>query len=631
MPDGIVFDEAHFGNFINHYLNGRYFLDVHPPFVKLVLTTIAALFGYDGTFPFSEVGDSYLDTTVPFIPLRLFSALCGSFTPVVVYWIMTSNGIRNGIAFLTSLTLVFEDSLVTQSRVFMLDSPLCLFIALCIYGVIQVSKYEPNSKPWNKQLCLTGFAIGLALSTKVVGAFTAIWCACYMGSILWVYVGDLDLTERDLRKSGMWCFYFLIVTPFVIYLGFFTIHFALLPHSGEGTSLMSTEFQASVLDSALQDSNGQISFGSTVNIRHWATGAYLHSHDLKYVKSGHQQVSLYAFHDDNNDWFLERKLRIDREELLGRVKLIKHNDSVRFWHESTGGYLSVDDIRPPISEQEYNNEVNVMQSDPDINELFAIKINKDYSTGGGDASKQVLPRVTVFQLIHKGTKCTLFGHNVKLPSFYAAGKQLEVMCCDSPTLENSLWYVEKTRHPILSAENDRLELRPPSLFAKLVDVHRVMFRLNSDLTDPHPESSTPLSWLLAGKGTAYYDSDGLSITLRGNKVFYCVLAGLLCTYTVYCLVALLRNLDPYVFPNYQPSVNCTVSLGWWCCGWFLHWFPFTLMKRQLFLHHYLPCLIFGALCIGQAAEYAASKNMILGYTLAVVFLGLILSSISYSF
>lgn len=27
-------------------------------------------------------------------------------------------------------------------------------------------------------------------------------------------------------------------------------------------------------------------------------------------------------------------------------------------------------------------------------------------------------------------------------------------------------------------------------------------------------------------------------------------------------------------------------------GWFLHYFPFFLMNRQLFMHHYLPAAIF---------------------------------------
>jgi dolichyl-phosphate-mannose-protein mannosyltransferase len=35
--------------------------------------------------------------------------------------------------------------------------------------------------------------------------------------------------------------------------------------------------------------------------------------------------------------------------------------------------------------------------------------------------------------------------------------------------------------------------------------------------------------------------------------------------------------------------------GFLVLGWFLHYFPFFLMSRQLFLHHYFPALYFSIL------------------------------------
>jgi len=35
--------------------------------------------------------------------------------------------------------------------------------------------------------------------------------------------------------------------------------------------------------------------------------------------------------------------------------------------------------------------------------------------------------------------------------------------------------------------------------------------------------------------------------------------------------------------------------GFLVMGWFLHYFPFFLMQRQLFLHHYFPALYFAIL------------------------------------
>jgi hypothetical protein len=39
-PDGVVFDEYHFGRFVNNYLDGNYFFDIHPPLGKLTLAAL---------------------------------------------------------------------------------------------------------------------------------------------------------------------------------------------------------------------------------------------------------------------------------------------------------------------------------------------------------------------------------------------------------------------------------------------------------------------------------------------------------------------------------------------------------------------------------------------------------------
>ncbi len=42
-PDGVVFDEYHFGRFVNNYLDGDYFFDIHPPLGKLTLAFLGYL------------------------------------------------------------------------------------------------------------------------------------------------------------------------------------------------------------------------------------------------------------------------------------------------------------------------------------------------------------------------------------------------------------------------------------------------------------------------------------------------------------------------------------------------------------------------------------------------------------
>jgi len=49
------FDEVHFGTFATRYIKTRYFVDVHPPLAKLLITLAGFVFGYDGHFDFKDV------------------------------------------------------------------------------------------------------------------------------------------------------------------------------------------------------------------------------------------------------------------------------------------------------------------------------------------------------------------------------------------------------------------------------------------------------------------------------------------------------------------------------------------------------------------------------------------------
>lgn len=47
QPAAVVFDEFHFGRFLNKYVTGRYLFDMHPPLAKLTFYAYALWFGYD--------------------------------------------------------------------------------------------------------------------------------------------------------------------------------------------------------------------------------------------------------------------------------------------------------------------------------------------------------------------------------------------------------------------------------------------------------------------------------------------------------------------------------------------------------------------------------------------------------
>ncbi|KAF9434892.1 hypothetical protein BGZ76_007236 [Entomortierella beljakovae] len=75
IPAAVVSDEQHIGGYIREYLNGKFFLDVHPPLGKMLYALVAYLRKFDGKFDF--VAGKLYTWSVPYISMRMLSAACG--------------------------------------------------------------------------------------------------------------------------------------------------------------------------------------------------------------------------------------------------------------------------------------------------------------------------------------------------------------------------------------------------------------------------------------------------------------------------------------------------------------------------------------------------------------------------
>ncbi|GMG40373.1 unnamed protein product [Ambrosiozyma monospora] len=174
FPSEIVFDEVHFGKFASYYLERTYFFDLHPPFAKLLIALVGYMVGYDGRFKFDNIGDSYIDNSIPYIPLRCLSVITGTLTVPLMFSTLQECGYSIPTCFFGAAIVAFDNAHVIDSRLILLDATLIISVAASIYCYVRFVKqrHTPFTFNWYKWLFLTGVSLSCVISTKYVGVFT---------------------------------------------------------------------------------------------------------------------------------------------------------------------------------------------------------------------------------------------------------------------------------------------------------------------------------------------------------------------------------------------------------------------------------------------------------------------------
>jgi dolichyl-phosphate-mannose-protein mannosyltransferase len=410
----------------------------------------------------------------------------------------------------------------------------------------------------------------------------------------------------------------LIAVPIVFYMAMFGIHFLCLVNPGDGDGFMSSEFQSTLNSKAMKDVPVDVMMGSRVTIRHVNTqGGYLHSHPLMYpTGSKQQQITLYPHKDDNNVWLLENQtqpLDIHGEPINGthvwdtRKEFIKNGDVLRIYHMQTNRRLHSHDVRAPITEADWQNEVSAYGYEGfpgDANDYFRVEIVKKKSKGGA-AQERLRTIETKFRLVHVMTGCVLFSHKVKLPDW--ASEQQEVTCARGGSLPNSLWIVESNDHPSLGPDAEKVNYDRPGFLAKFWELQKVMWKTNAGLVESHAWDSRPPSWPLLTRGINFWGKDHRQIYLIGNPIVWWSATAAIVAYVLFKGIAVLRwqrSCNDYadvIFKRFDYEIGSSVL------GWALHYFPFFLMQRQLFLHHYFPALYFGVMAFCQIFDFLTAR------------------------
>ncbi|MEW5805289.1 MAG: phospholipid carrier-dependent glycosyltransferase [Patescibacteria group bacterium] len=249
QPNQTVFDEVHFGKFVSSYFTGKYYFDIHPPLGKLIIALGAWLGGYQnyiaehGVFSFENIGQDY--GALPFVWFRFFPALAGALIPIAIFLFLKELKINSLVAFFASLFMVFDNALLVQSRLILLDSFLILFGFLGLYFFFKARNKDYSSLP----LAFAGLFFSLSALVKWTGlAFLGVAGVVYLFDLF-----KLSLKTGIVSRSRKG-FLFLILIPLLVYFAVFQLHLALLPRcpepaEGNGCDFMSQEFRNNQLNS----------------------------------------------------------------------------------------------------------------------------------------------------------------------------------------------------------------------------------------------------------------------------------------------------------------------------------------------------------------------------------------------
>ncbi|KAF8475581.1 dolichyl-phosphate-mannose-protein mannosyltransferase 1 [Kalaharituber pfeilii] len=628
QPTSVVFDEVHFGGFATKYIKGKFFMDVHPPLAKMLIALVGWLAGFNGNFDFKEIGKDYLEPGVPYVAMRMLPAIMGILVVPMMFLTLKAAGCSTATATLGAGFITFENGLLTQARLILLDSPLVCFTAATamawtsFLNVHEQGHSQAFSPTWWFWLATTGLFLGATVSVKWVGLFTIAWVGILTVMQLWFLLGDTkNVSARLWFKHFFARVLCLIVIPVAFYMAMFAIHFICLVNPGDGDGFMSSEFQSTLNNKGMRDAPADVAYGARVSIRHWNTqGGYLHSHAHMYpTGSKQQQVTLYPHKDNNNIWVFENQTNPENGVGIGGFDevsppiFIQDGARIRLYHVATDRRLHSHDLRPPITEADWQNEVSAYGHKGftgDANDVFRVEIIKHMSDG--PIAKERLRAIqTKFKLVHTMTGCVLFSHKVKLPDW--GFEQQEVTCAKSATLPNSVWYIEQNEHPQLQGEGiEKINYRKPGFFGKFWELQKVMWRTNAGLVESHTWDSRPEIWPFLTRGINFWGKEHRQIYLLGNPLIWWSSTVAIAIYAIFKGIALLRWQRGYRDYDIENFRRFDYELGVAVLGWALHYFPFYLMKRQLFLHHYFPALFFAIATLCQLFDFVTNRIRLFG-------------------
>nr|XP_022326265.1 protein O-mannosyl-transferase 1-like [Crassostrea virginica] len=625
-PRAVVFDELHFAKFASLYMKRIFFFDVHPPLGKLLLAVAGGFSGLGDGADFDHIGADY-SPTFPVYTMRLLPAVLGSLVVPLVYQIAVELRLSRWAALLAGLCVVFDNGILVQSRFMLMEGMLLFFMCLSLYSYLKFRNlaHREFSVQWLFWLSLTGVSFTCTLSIKYVGFFTAALIMIQVGKDYWGLLEDHTKSDFCLVKHLFVRAFFLLTIPLISYLFIFYVHLSLLTKAGPHDNIMTSAFQASLEGGLAALTKGQplhVAYGSQVTLRHTHSlspgkPCWLHSHAHVYPirypdgrgSSHQQQVTCYVFKDINNWWIVkhpESNLLVVDEP----PKPVRHGDVVQLVHGITSRALNSHDVAAPLTPQ--NQEVtcyidyNISMPSQNLWRLEIVNRKSD------DEAWQTIN--SHIRLHHLGTGQALKSTEKQLPDW--GFFQLEVTTDRVTEQPATVWNVEEHRYTksqdkeaqtrdMAHAEMIPTEPTHLSFWTKFLELQYKMFMAKGDVEMEHKYSSEPLQWPILSKNVAYWMSprSNQQIHLLGNPViWYSAFLSVIVYLGLFVLYLMRRQRG--VFDLSEGHWNHFVFLGELLVGgYLLHYLPFFLTERTLFLHSYLPCVIYKILALAALTDH----------------------------
>lgn len=236
-PSSVVFDEYHFGTFVDNIITGATHFDIHPPLGKLTLAAFGYFFGYrpDPEFGYDEIGKDY--GAVLYYPLREVAVIFGVVTVPLMYSTARLLGVSWIGALMSAGLFCFDNLNIIESRLILMDSQIVFYLVLSLYCALKLWKSTPRTWERFAWLTATGFIAGCSISVK--------WTALATPGLIAIvsFFGLHFLYEPLTLLECLWAG----VVGLSWYTVLFWIHFKTLTHTGPGVGFFTEDFRRTLI------------------------------------------------------------------------------------------------------------------------------------------------------------------------------------------------------------------------------------------------------------------------------------------------------------------------------------------------------------------------------------------------